>query len=457
MRLADLGGRRVALWGFGREGRASLAALMQLPRAPAEVVVVTDAPPAAGDQPPGDLEWLHGEAGVARLAAAEVVIRSPGISRYREDAQRVAAVTTVTTGTNLWFAEHADEAVIAVTGSKGKSTTSSLIAHLAGAAGVRTVLAGNIGIPLLAELHPASSPELWVLELSSHQISDLEHSPRIGVLLNLYREHLDWHGTMERYVDDKLNLFAHRDDAIAVLNREDPGTVERMRRLPSRRVWFADPSGYHTDGQALWWRGERLLDAPQILLHGRHNLVDACAALCAAEQGGVDVRAHLQALTTFQPLPHRLESVGDLEGVSYVNDSISTIPESAVAALDAMAGRPVVLIAGGWDRGQDHSPLVRRLAEANDVLAVVTLPPSGARLAADLDSSGAAPPVIAAPDLAGAVMTAWRYSRPGSVVLLSPAAPSYGEFRNFEERGDAFRALVAELAGSARAGSGGSG
>ena len=446
MRSRELGGRSVGLWGFGREGRASLAALTAQPVPPREIVIVTDAPPVDAERAAAaSVPWLHGAEGVGRLCTLDVVVRSPGISRYREDAQRVAAATRVTTATNLWFAEHVGELIIAVTGSKGKSTTSSLIDHLARAAGLRTVLAGNIGVPLLEHLHPRPAPDLWVLELSSHQTSDLEWSPRIGVLLNLYREHLDWHRSEERYIEDKLNLFAHRRDGVAVLNREDLGTQARADRLPGRHVWFGDAAGYHTDGRSIIWRAERLISSDRLQLRGRHNLLNACAALTALEAAGVEVRSWVSALSGFHPLRHRLEPVGEAGGVSYVNDSIATIPEAAVAALDALEGRPVVLIAGGFDRGQDHAALVRRCRPERGVLAVVTLPPSGDRLAADLAQAAGSAPVVAAAGLDEAVRLARRWSRPGSVVLLSPAAASYGAFRDFEARGDAFRAVVAGL------------
>jgi UDP-N-acetylmuramoylalanine--D-glutamate ligase len=445
MRLAELGGRRVALWGFGREGRATLAVLTALADPPAGIAVITDGPPTDAERAPAAaLPWLHGQEGIAWLCAADVVVRSPGISRYRDDAVRVAAATRVTTATNLWGAEHEDETVIAVTGSKGKSTTSSLIDHLARAAGMRTVLAGNIGIPLLAHLHPEPAPDLWVLELSSHQISDLDWSPRIGVLLNLYREHLDWHGTEERYFADKLNLFAHRPGMVAVLNREDARTRALAPALPGRHVWFGDPAGYHTDGSAILWRDDRLVAGDTLQLRGRHNLLNACAALIALEEAGVEVRSLVPALSDFRPLRHRLEPVGDAGGVTFVNDSIATIPEATVAALDALEGRPVVLIAGGFDRGQDYASLARRLRRDRGVLAVVTLPPSGNRLAGEMAALPDAPPVLAADDLDEAVRLARAHAAPGSVMLLSPGAPSYGAFRDFEARGDAFRALVVD-------------
>ena len=447
MRLDELGGRRVALWGFGREGRATLAALTAMAEPPAEIAVVTDTPPTDAELvPAANLPWLHGEEGITRLCASDVVVRSPGISRYRDDALRGATATHATTATNLWGAEHAGETVIAVTGSKGKSTTSSLIDHLARAAGMRTVLAGNIGIPLLAHLHPDPPPQLWVVELSSHQISDLDWSPQVGVLLNLYREHLDWHGTEERYFGDKLNLFAHRPGMVAVLNREDARTLALAPAVPGRHVWFGDPAGYHTEGGSILWRDERLIDGDGLQLRGRHNLLNACAALTALEEAGVEVRSLIPALSGFRPLRHRLEPVGDAGGVTFVNDSIAPIPEATVAALDALEGRPVVLIAGGFDRGQDYGPLARRLRRDRGVLAVVTLPPSGNRLAVELAAVPDRPLVLPATDLGEAVRLARAHAEPGSVMLLSPGAPSYGAFRDFEARGDAFRALVADVA-----------
>jgi UDP-N-acetylmuramoylalanine--D-glutamate ligase len=446
MRLDELGGRRVALWGFGREGRATLAALTAMADPPTGIAVVTDAPPTEAERAvAATLPWLHGEEGIARLCASDVVVRSPGLSRYRDDALRVAAATRVTTATNLWGAEHAGETVIAVTGSKGKSTTSSLIDHLARAAGMRTVLAGNIGIPLLTHLHPEPLPSLWVLELSSHQISDLDWSPQVGVLLNLYREHLDWHGTEARYFADKLNLFAHRPGMVAVLNREDTRTRSLAPALPGRHVWFGDPAGYHTDGSSILWRDDRLVAADRLQLRGRHNLLNACAALTALEEAGVEVRPLVPALSGFRPLRHRLEPVGEAAGVTFVNDSIATIPEATVAALDALEGRPVVLIAGGFDRGQDYGPLARRLRRDRGVLAVVALPPSGDRLAGELAALPGAPPVLPAADLGEAVRLARARAEPGSVMLLSPGAPSYGAFRDFEARGDAFRELVTDV------------
>ena len=167
------------------------------------------------------------------LSLCDVVVRSPGVSRYRPEAEALAAAgVEMTTGTRLWFAEHPAARAIGITGTKGKSTTASLVAHMAGRLGLDVRLAGNIGVPLASFLGPADAaePDLWVLELSSFQTSDLDASPSVGVLLNLYREHTDWHGTPERYRADKLNLFAHRAGHALGAERGRPGRARGGRR-----------------------------------------------------------------------------------------------------------------------------------------------------------------------------------------------------------------------------------
>jgi UDP-N-acetylmuramoylalanine-D-glutamate ligase len=212
VRFADLQGRRVGVWGAGREGLAAHRALREQD-AGREVLVYTDQPVAPSEQERfGDgAAFVHGADGFGRLESCEVVIRSPGVSRYRPELERLrTAGVELTTGTNLWFAEHGDERVVAVTGTKGKSTTASLIAHLLNESGVRATLGGNVGRAPLDLLHAHPVPDVWVLELSSFQAADLERGPSIGVLLNIHPEHLDWHGTPERYLEDKANMLVRR-------------------------------------------------------------------------------------------------------------------------------------------------------------------------------------------------------------------------------------------------------
>ncbi len=440
VRFSELEGRRVGVWGLGREGRAIASAVAD--RLPGTPLMLVDEGAGAGAE--GVLS------DPAALLGCEVVVRSPGISRYRPEARRLAERgVVVTTGTNLWFAEHAGARAVAVTGTKGKSTTSALIAHLAAAAGLRVLLAGNIGVPL-ADLIATGDRDvdLWVLELSSFQTSDLDASPPVGVLLNLHREHTDWHGSFARYRDDKLALFAHRPDMVSVLNAADPLVREAGRSLPHPR-WFGGDQGYAVGPGGIVRDGALVVDRGRVGLAGDHNLMNACAALTALEAAGVAVDGVLDALAGFRPLAHRLQPVAERAGVLFVDDSIATIPEATVAAARALAPRPVVLLVGGGDRTQDYAPLAAFVAAEPRVAGVVALPGNGDRildrLAAEPAPGRDLPPMQRAADLPDAVARAVALVPPGGVVLLSPGAPSGDDFADFQARGDAFAEAVRSL------------
>ena len=418
---------RLALWGYGREGRATRRFLEARVPGLVPTLVTDEASEADG------LPQLTGEDGRTALAtgAFDVVVKSPGISLYRDEvAAARAAGSVVTSGTNLWFETRPSRVVLAVTGTKGKSTTASLIHHLWRGVEPDVALAGNVGAPLL-DLAPTGAP--LVLELSSYQIADLAYGPDLMVLTNLYPEHLDWHRGHARYFADKLRLVELAP--VAVLNAADPRTRARLADR-GHAHWYGTTAGWHVANGAVRHGDAVVFGAADWALRGEHNLWNLAAALAALEAAGVDAAGLAARATGFAGLRHRLEILGERGGVTWVNDSISTTPESAAAAARAFADRPLTLLLGGQDRGQEATPLAAALA-GRDV-RVVTLPDNGPALAATLG----APIVAHADDLAAAVARAAATTPPGGVVLLSPAAPSYGHFRDFEERGERFAALA---------------
>jgi UDP-N-acetylmuramoylalanine--D-glutamate ligase len=437
MRIADLDGRRVAVWGFGREGRAAITALRKrLPKlaltlfcAPAEVDAA-HAFDAALD--------LHGvEPDAEVLAAFDVVIKSPGISAYKPALLAAQAQgTRFTSGTALWFGEkgidqgHAAR-VIAVTGTKGKSTTSALIAHLARALGVRTALAGNIGLPLL-ELRDQSA-DLWVIELSSFQTG--EAGPlELGVITSLYEEHLDWHGSRERYVADKLRLIdASQQLLISALQ---PTLLERTQEHP-HRLLFGQPEGWHVADGFICRGKHEVFPVAQLAAPGLHNALNACAALAALAAVGMDALAAAPALAYFRPLPHRLQAMGEHDGWHWVNDSISTTPLATLAALESLHGRAVSVLVGGHDRGLDWTPFVDAVRDVPPN-AIVCMGCNGARIEAALRTADVRCPVMRVADLAAAVVEAKARTPKGGVILLSPGAPSFDQFKDYAERGRRF-------------------
>lgn len=441
MRFSDLEGASVGVWGAGREIRSFASQLKRrLPAARIEVMAFDTKPDKAEIEAIAPRARVAvGEGATDPLAECDIVVRSPGVSIHRPEIEALRERgVAVTTATGLWLAEQEGRGVVGITGTKGKSTTAALAQHLAHAAGRNTGLAGNIGIPAL-DLLDCEPVELVFLELSSYQIADLDWGPETAVITNLYREHLDWHGSEEAYRGEKLRIFGLPGVVTAVVSARTPELV-RAAADSEQVVLYGDPAGWDCDEAGVRRGGELLIPAAELPLRGPHNTLNLCAALTVLELAGI-VPPLPAGLAEFASLPHRLQPCGERDEVAWVDDSISTTPESTLAALDAFSGRDVVLLAGGQDRGQDYVGLGAALARRG--AAIVGMPTTGERAVATARAAGVPPDrAVAAADLATAVELARGIACPGSVILLSPAAPSYDRFRNFEERGEQFKALL---------------
>ena len=443
MQFRELERARVAVWGYGREGRSVLAALRRrFPDKPLTLYCRPDEAPVVAARGDAALAVVAAQPDAEALAGHEIVIKSPGISAYRPEilAARERG-TRFTSGTALWFGDNADAKVVAITGTKGKSTTTALLAHLSRALGVRTALAGNIGLPLL-DLD-GQHADVWAVELSSFQTG--EAGPvDVGVVVSLGEEHLDWHGSVERYVSDKLKLADV--SRTLLVDAETPLLMHRTAAHP-RRVTFGDPHGWHVADGWIVHAAQAVFDVARLPLRGAHNAHNACAALAAVQLLGLDAYAAAPALATFKPLPHRLTPLGHQDGVDWIDDSISTTPDAALAALQSLPGRAVTLILGGHDRGLDWQPFARAL-HARPPHAVVVQGAAGPRIAAVLRAVGSDYVLDESEHFAAAVATARALTPEGGTVLLSPGAPSFDQFKNYAERGRAF-ARLAGLEGDA--------
>lgn len=452
MRISQLDGQRVALWGWGREGRAAHAAIRaRLPELPLTLFCSADEADSAAALRDSRL-LVQTQVDGAALSAFDVVIKSPGISPNKPEAQAaIANGTRLIGGTTLWFAEHSDAngvaaRTICVTGTKGKSTTTSLLAHLLRAAGQRTALVGNIGVPLLEVLDPQPAPDMWAIELSSYQTGDVASSgvrPDVAVVLNLFPEHLDWHGSEQRYIEDKLALVTRAHPRVAVLNAADPQLAALS--LPHSEIhWFNQSQGWHLRGDELYRGDAFVMDTTTVPVPGRHNRSNLCAVLTALEAVGIDAVAVAHAARDFRPLPNRLQWLGERDGYAYVNDSISTTPHASLAALECYAGHPVALLVGGHDRGVDWHDFAEHM-RTQAPRAIVTMGANGPRihaLLAQLAAQGGFA-LAQADTLPEAMATAKALLPAPAVILLSPGAPSFGQYRDYVARGKHF----AELAG----------
>ncbi|MDQ3494043.1 MAG: UDP-N-acetylmuramoyl-L-alanine--D-glutamate ligase [Pseudomonadota bacterium] len=460
MRISQLeavaaSGGRIALWGWGREGRAAYRALRgreignRDSAAESTALALTlfcNAEEAEDAAALGDPALaVESETTAERLAAFAIVIKSPGISAYRPELLAAQARgTRFVSGTALWFAETPDARTVCVTGTKGKSTTTALLAHLMRAGGVRTALAGNIGMPLLELLD--GEAQAWAIELSSYQTRDLAGSgvrPEIAVVTNVFPEHLDWHGSEQRYVEDKLALLTDARPRIAVLNSADPRLAALGPQLHDCDLrWFGREDGWHLRGEVVHRGDTPVLGTGDMPLPGRHNRGNLCAALAAIEAFGLDATALAPHAAGFQPLPHRLQVLGTRAGISWVNDSISTTPHATLAALEVYRGDRVAVLVGGHDRGLDWNGFVQAM-RGQAPITIVCMGQNGPRIHAILRPLAVEAGFVLhqARDLTDAVGQARAVLAGQGVLLLSPGAPSFGTYRDYTERGRHFAEL----------------
>jgi UDP-N-acetylmuramoylalanine--D-glutamate ligase len=432
--MHTLHNKNTAIFGLGREGWASYRAIRRLfPHKP--LTVLNDTPLSETDSAAlaqdAHVCVITGAAARDTLDNFDVIIKSPGISPYCSAFQ--AARDRLTSATRLWFAAHPDAHPLCITGTKGKSTSASLLAQALRAAGKRVNLGGNIGLPVwdLDE-----NADFWVLELSSYQTSDLDAQPGVSVLLNLYPEHTDWHGDAVTYFRDKLNLLVQTAALPKIVNAADANTVRLLPELDNY-YYFNRNDGFHVKAGAILRGADLILPANRLALPGAHNLSNLCAVLTTLAVLNIDLNtAMLDSLCEFRGLPHRLFVLGEKNGVRYIDDSISTTPQSTIAALSAFAGTPLTLLVGGYERQLDWTPLATFLADS-PIHAVIAMGANGRRI---LDTLGFGE---YRESLAEALRLAQDTTPPGGTVLLSPGAPSYGQFNNFQARGRKF----AELAG----------
>lgn len=439
--LADA---NLAIWGAGREGLAAWSALRQrFPQKSFTILCPQNEEAQTKTRVDNFTTVIAGDITADILCRFDLVIKSAGISPYSPVAQEAKSRgLRFTSGIELWCTAHPEARVIAVTGTKGKSTTSAMIAHLLRAVGRNTALAGNIGLPVMELLNPLQLPQYWVLELSSFQTLDLPSPPEVGILLNLSPEHLDWHKSESQYYHDKcrlLNVDGHHPRVSIVSAICSYPT----QCLPDSGLkTFGDSSGWHLHDSYICRGTQQVLSCADLPLQGEHNALNFCAALTAIDAIGENAAALAPHIKTFRGLPHRLQSLGSKNGIEYVNDSIATTPVATLAALHQYHSRTTLLV-GGYDRGLDWSHFHDTIIK-NPPQAIITMGSNGARIAALLKQSTALYSLVhEANTLPEAMAIAQRITASGDVVLLSPGAPSFGEFRDYTERGNRF----VELAG----------
>jgi UDP-N-acetylmuramoylalanine--D-glutamate ligase len=426
--FADLNGRRVGIFGFGLEGRAAAALL----RGRCELVVVDDVD-GLGDEV---LVTNHG--GIEALRTCEVVLKSPGIPRRRNDVLDLERRgVTVTSALNLWLHDTDIERVVAITGTKGKSTTTSLVTFFLSCIDQRAQRLGNIGQPPYDPSIDTSTGWL-VLEVSSFQVVDLDRAPSVVVVTSLGEDHIDWHGSLEQYCSDKLALTRAEGPHRTIV--ADTTTLRQHEREIGGELTYVKSDESHL--------------AATLGLIGEHNDSNVALALAAVEAltgiGDSALRAAVQAhAEEFRPLQGRLTLVAretiDGRSVRYVDDGLATSVLPALAALEVFRDESVALIAGGFDRGVDYEELADALVARKEFTSLITIGNAGLRISAEVHRRTHRLPQRTASTMQEAVELARASLESGGVVLLSPAAPSFDLYHNWEERSADFTRIVRSL------------
>ena len=454
--LEEMQGRTVAVIGAGVSNTPLIRMLL---RAGLKVTVCDKATRERLGDLAGELESLGatlqlGPDYLSQIHTFDVIFRTPGLSPNTPELRRAVEEGSSLTSEMELFFQLCPCRIIGVTGSDGKTTTTTLISEFLKEAGYNVYLGGNIGKPLLPDVDGMTPEDMAVVELSSFQLMTMEQSPNVAVFTNLSPNHLDYHHTMEEYTAAKLNIFSHQGpDDMAIFNYDNDITRSLARQAPGKSVLFSrkqrlEEGVYLRDG-AIWLTNEmgsrEVLPLADILIPGVHNIENYMAAIAAVD-GLVSDKCSRAVAQRFTGVEHRIELVRELDGVKYYNDSIGTSPTRTMACLDSF-DQKLILIAGGYDKGVPFTQLGAEIAKKVKVLVLTgdTAPAIRAAVEEAPEFADSGLRIIQTDDLAGAVAAAHQEASAGDVVVLSPACAAFDQFKNFMERGRVFKELVQAL------------
>ena len=461
--------KSVLILGFGREGQSTLKAFLKAGSAKKitiadqkalslEMEVFADA--AYADYNLQSIDFCCGPQYQDFCDDYDLVMKSPGIVLKKDISMYE---TEILSQMQLFFEYYRDR-IIGITGTKGKSTTTTLLHHILKESGRPAILAGNIGIPVFDILHEVTNESIFVIELSCHQLEYMTISPKWGILLNIYEEHLDHYGTLEKYIASKEKIYENQKDGDYLFVNPD---VKPETGRCSANIKLVDIKHIKPDCNIESDKGVDIIlnmpsDSDQMLpvisyqnrqceiptteisLLGEHNYLDIAYVYGVCCELGIDDEEFVKGLQSYVPLPHRLQYIGTVNGVAYYDDSISTIDETTIQALNTIKNADTVLI-GGMDRGISYVNLERYLADSK-VAHIILMEDTGKRIYEEIQSDYPdflhKERLFVVDHLEDAVSLAKQITKKGGSCILSPAAASYGIFKNFEERGDVFAQLV---------------
>lgn len=397
------------------------------------------------------MEFSLGPNNLSKLEGFDIIFRSPSCLPTVPELQKEVERGAILTSEIEMLMKLCPGKVIGVTGSDGKTTTTTLIYEILKANGYNCYLGGNIGTPLFTKLNEMTPDDIIVLELSSFQLMGMEISPSISVITNISPNHLNVHSSYEEYIDAKKNIFKYQDkDGIVVLNYDNAITKAAAKEANGKVVFFSSKTkledGIILDGDIIKECKDKLrrhiLSTNTVALRGTHNYENICAAI-AATSSLVEVEDAVKAVQEFKGVQHRLEFIREIDGVKWYNDSIGTSPTRTIAGLHSFDER-IVLIAGGYDKHLDYTPIAKPILEKVDSLILIgdTATKIFDAVKNEAEKQGKDIKIYMCDEFKNTVLVAKKVAKPGQIVLFSPASASFDLFRNFEERGNKFKELV---------------
>lgn len=459
MNISDLKNNSVGIIGFGKEGQAVLKFLTQngvsatvFDRTPNEELSIEAQKLLSADS----IKYFGGDDYLlSALNSCKVWFKSPGVLLPNDILQSLKSKEIILTSQTAWFFEHCPATIIGITGTKGKGTTSSLIHEVLLAAGHQSFLTGNIGLESAFDvLSKATAKDFVVFELSSFQLEHLQQSPGVAVCLMVTNDHYDYHETQTEYWNAKAAIAKFQNSSdVLFFNGDYDGSI-RIGNLGQGKKFTISKYKQHNpqicidesnQTIAIALNDQRVvIDASQRNLLGNHNLENIAAASAVAAYLGISQKTIEKVITTFQGLPHRLQVVGIHDGITFIDDSIATNPDTTIAAVNSI-DKPIVLLLGGADKQLDYSELMTHLAGLDNLKHIILIGEVGA-IMNDSDIAPELKQKVSGPfkDFKSAMNQVFEVTSPGETVLLSPAATSFDMFKNYAERGNIFTQLIRE-------------
>lgn len=445
--------KRILILGFGREGTSTYKFIRKY--LPELKIYIADRKQI---KLPKDkyLTAYFGENYLDNLTKFDLIIKTPGISSQLPQIKDCIENGIEVTSQTQLFLNFFKEKTIGITGTKGKSTTTSLIYHILNKAGIKAQIVGNIGKPVLDYVNGNSADDIFVFEMSSHQLSDIKESPHIAVFLNIYPEHLDYYSDFEKYLLAKTNIFKHQTNSdVFIFNSDQDEIISVSKLSPAKKFSFSMINKvingcFLNDDKIVIVEDNvqnYLFNLDEIKLQGKHNLYNIMAAIISTKVLGVNFSDIADGIVSFNPLEDRLEIVEKINGITFVNDSLATIPQATIAAVESYKDREITLILGGFDRGVSFEEFGKDISGKKSVLNIITIGQTGPKIEKALKKNMYKGNLIGLGNASmdEIVKKAYEVSPKGGIVLLSPASTSFDMFNDYKDRGDQFKKAVVNI------------